>query len=113
MKAGAQLITEERARQIEAEGFGPEHDANHGRGELASAAVCYALLHANYPIRDGWKMVGCFWPWDDEYWKPRTPVENLVRAGALIAAEIDRLHLVRARSTLAPPPRDLGMGKPG
>ena len=31
------------------------------------------------------------WPWPPEFWKPSDdPVRNLVKAGALIAAEIDR-----------------------
>lgn len=32
------------------------------------------------------------WPWATDWWKPSDdPITNLVRAGALIAAEIDRL----------------------
>jgi hypothetical protein len=35
------------------------------------------------------------WPWDEKWWKPSTnPIRNLVKAGALIAAEIDRLQRV-------------------
>jgi len=30
------------------------------------------------------------WPWGVEYWKPKDPLTNLVRAGALVAAAIDR-----------------------
>jgi hypothetical protein len=33
-----------------------------------------------------------YWPWEWSFWKPRDPVRNLVIAGALIAAEIDRLQ---------------------
>jgi hypothetical protein len=37
------------------------------------------------------------WPWHPDWWKPsRDPVQNLVKAGALIAAEIDRLQRVQA-----------------
>jgi len=33
------------------------------------------------------------WPWDEEWWKPdNDAVRNLAKAGALIAAEIDRLQ---------------------
>lgn len=33
------------------------------------------------------------WPWDEEWWKPSLdPIRNLEKAGALIAAEIDRLE---------------------
>ena len=38
------------------------------------------------------------WPWGSEYWKPsEDPVRNLVKAGALIAAEIDRLNRAKAK----------------
>lgn len=33
------------------------------------------------------------WPWDENWWKPSLdPIRNLVKAGALLAAEIDRLQ---------------------
>ena len=35
MKTGIELITEERQRQIEVEGWTPEHDAKHAFGEAA------------------------------------------------------------------------------
>lgn len=31
------------------------------------------------------------WPWDDVWWKPKDPRTNLVKAGALILAEIERM----------------------
>lgn len=37
------------------------------------------------------------WPWAKKYWKPKTPLEDLVKAGALIAAEIDRLQRLSDR----------------
>jgi hypothetical protein len=38
----------------------------------------------------GWKNG---FPWDYKWWKPsKDPIKNLVKAGALIAAEIDRLQ---------------------
>ena len=53
---------------------------------MAVAAACYAL--------PAWcRGRTRRWPWDDEWWKP-TPddrIRELVKAGALIAAEIDRL----------------------
>lgn len=86
---GATMIADERARQIAKEGWTSEHDDEHEQGELAQAAACYALgasrkrySHAYFPQR---------WPWDDTWWKPTDPVRDLVKAGALIAAEIDRL----------------------
>lgn len=82
MSTGAELIAAERRRQIEIEGYTPEHDAEH-RTQLRKAAIAYLL-----PNRaDEW------WPWDWSYWKPSgtDQIRNLVKAGALIAAEIDRL----------------------
>ena len=35
-------IIDERIRQIEAEGWTPDHDDEHDKGELAAAAACYA-----------------------------------------------------------------------
>lgn len=87
---GADLIAAERRRQVEQEGWTPEHDAEHGDGHLAMAAVCYALP----PTERRPRHVFSFWPWHSSYWKP-TPddrVRELVKAGALIAAEIDRLQ---------------------
>lgn len=90
---GASLIAIERRRQVEVEGWGAGHDKEHGGDELVMAAVAYALPYF-YKGRED------FWPWDESYWKPvetgpNQPRENrireLVKAGALIAAEIDRL----------------------
>lgn len=89
MKTGIELIAEERARQISAEGWTPEHDDEHARGELAVAGACYAMRAAHADT--GHNPPGP-WPWDQSWWKPRDPMRNLVRAGALIAAEIDRLQ---------------------
>jgi hypothetical protein len=79
---GVQAITAERQRQIAIEGWTPAHDATHTKGELARAAACYAL---------GGRPPG-LWPWGDQWWKPSTPERNLEKAGALIAAEIDRIN---------------------
>lgn len=89
MKTGIELIAEERQRQIEVEGWTPEHDAEHEYGELAIAACCYAWKEGDaYPCRQDW------WPWADEWWKPspKNRIRELQKAGALIAAEIDRLQ---------------------
>lgn len=86
--AGAALIADERARQMNKEGWTPEHDDEHIYGELSAAAACYAVAPIDPKHRDGRSM----WPWDPEWDKrakhPR--LKRLVVAGALIAAEIDR-----------------------
>lgn len=90
--SGVALIRAERLRQVAVEGYTPEHDARHGGSQLARAAACYAL-HASgvrqisiYPLGSSWP-----WPWPAADFKPKGPLPDLVRAGALIAAEIDRL----------------------
>lgn len=95
MKTGIELIAEERQRQIEVEGWTPEHDAEHDFGELAGAAACYALSTVFEKDGIGIKrVIGDFWPssWDTSWWKPKDKITDLKRAGALIAAEIDRLQ---------------------
>ena len=90
------MIAKERLRQIEVEGWTAAHDdREHRSGELVAAAVLYATL---WPIKmwEGGteKWVEDPWPWDTE-WDKRDEhdrVRRLVIAGALIAAEIDRLQ---------------------
>jgi hypothetical protein len=85
---GIEKIVAERKRQIEKEGWTPEHDDQHYHGELAEAACAYALGRADlFPKK-----------WSLAWWKtPRKPngeidrIRKLEKAGALIAAEIDRL----------------------
>ena len=85
---GAELITQERRRQINSEGYSYEHDDKHNNGELAYVASCYAgrFIHSQSPLPPAW-------PWESQHWKPSdNPIRNLIKAGALIAAEIDRLQ---------------------
>jgi len=83
---GIELIGNERERQIEKEGFGSIHDAAHSDNELKDAAICY--------LKESSTVFGIkLWPWELKWWKPSNdPVRNLVKAGALIAAEIDRIQ---------------------
>jgi hypothetical protein len=85
--SGTELITAERARQQAEKGYTPEHDSEHGQFELARAGMIYAG-HAV-----GYLPVGSFtWVWPNGWeFKPSTTLRELVMAGALIAAEIDRL----------------------
>jgi hypothetical protein len=83
---GAARITDERIRQVSGEGWTPEHDDTHTDGSLVAAAVCYAT-------EGGSDRPPVNWPWESSWWKQHVdPVRNLVIAGALIAAEIDRLQ---------------------
>jgi hypothetical protein len=95
MTNGSELIAEERQRQIDAEGWTPEHDDMHDTGQLAFAAACYADYAAHQAAGIGFHGSSAAeyrqWPWDVVWWKPSAnSIRNLVKAGALIAAEIDR-----------------------
>ena len=104
MKTGADLIAAERQRQIDAEGWTPEHDDEHKAGELSIAACCYAEVLPNNFTR-GFNAPSA-WPWSHRFsnpsWKPKSSghandpkrIADLVRAGALIAAEIERLQRI-------------------
>jgi len=102
MKTGAELISEERLRQIEKEHWTNEHDDEHGDFELSTAGACYALrfkAHKVIPLDAHVKLtvfevIDKLWPWDSKRWKPtpNDPIKQLIKAGALIAAEIDRLQ---------------------
>lgn len=94
---GIELISFERDRQVQIEGWTAEHDAKYNRAELIRAALQYAetvrkqLLGATQ--QHAFDHSISFWPWDEKWWKPsQDPVLNLVKAGALIAAEIDRIQ---------------------
>lgn len=89
LSSGAKLITAERDRQRSTEGYSYTHDDSHVNFEMTRSAVAYAL-HAT-GSRDA---AADYWPFGSCEWKPNAdnPVRDLVKAGALIAAEIDRLQ---------------------
>lgn len=100
-KSAANDIIAERQRQISEEGWTPERDDRYSCGELAGAAACYA----RYTNARGWvfptnptdyQSAGepLDWPWDAEWWKPTNPRRDLVKAGALILAEIERMDRI-------------------
>lgn len=95
MISGIERIAKERNRQIFEEGWDGPHDDIHDDGALTKAATAYIIAAACCRIGQLDVLVGSPpnpWPWDDEWWKPsENPIRNLEKAGALIAAEIDRL----------------------
>lgn len=88
-------IAAERRRQMEAEGWTPEHDDTHRNGEMAGAAACYVmygLTIQNDSLRNRISnMARDLWPWSEHWWKPTNRRRDLVKAAALIVAEIERL----------------------
>jgi hypothetical protein len=84
------MIDDERHRQIAGERYDAEHDDQHTPGDLALAGAAYAMHGSGKPGAKA--LAQSVYPksWDESFWKPKTPLRDLVRAGALIAAEIDR-----------------------
>lgn len=78
LPAGTTLIAAERRRQIETEGWSVEHDREHGAALLSRAGHAYASGD------------GHWWPFDSgTSFKPKGPLRNLIRAGALYQAAAD------------------------
>jgi hypothetical protein len=105
--SGIGRIFGERNRQMNAEGWTPEHDDEHKLGELALAAVAYA---SPFPVKVKGPIIRpghIFseptwvdpWPWDAQFDKreKHSRIRKLEIAGALIAAEIDRLERAETR----------------
>lgn len=93
-------IRAERGRQIGEEGWTREHDDAHSRGEMAAAAAVISLHTVEVPSSmkdDVTRVRRFFWPWEERWWKPKSRRRDLVRAAALLVAEIERID----RATLA------------
>jgi hypothetical protein len=78
MSTAIEEIAAERQRQVNKEGWSAEHDDHeHGRGDLADAAACYAATHSLFKAeRRSGTAYATFtaylplWPWADRWWKP-------------------------------------------
>lgn len=97
-------IASERRRQVSEEGRSHDSDDLNVSGQLAGAAACYimnGLKISRLDLADRvLKMVADLWPWASHWWKPKDRRRDLIRAGALVVAEIerlDRLEALRAR----------------
>lgn len=95
-------VIQERSRQVLVEGHTPEKDDRLVDGELSLAAACYVTVsyaddHANGFRRS---LLSRFpediWPWSGRWWRPGEKRRNLVRAAALIIADIERLDRANA-----------------
>ena len=107
MKSGIELIAEERQRQTEKEGYDKEHDNQHDGGELAIAACMLASPYLTYYKCDyansfSFEVNAINWDLDvptagnvilsNNTYGDKRRIKQLKQAGALIAAEIDRLQ---------------------
>lgn len=88
----ARDVLAERRRHVEQEGWTPAHDDKYRDHELSCAAGCYAMYTFAYPAGNPPPA----WPWAAEWWKPTTHRRDLVKAGGLIFAAIERLDRATA-----------------
>lgn len=93
-------VLAERQRQIDAEGWTPEHDSQYSDGQLECAAACYAghagecgwmAAHPAYGLHAYQSNFAPHnWPWNGDWWKPSNPRRDLVKSAALALAAIER-----------------------
>ena len=91
---GAGMIRQERQRQMSEEGWTREHDDEHVQGELAKVAAILAVAHTNASVQPGVTdpdKSSLEDPWGLLSKHRHDRVRTLTIAGALIAAEIDRV----------------------
>ncbi|WP_422036558.1 hypothetical protein [Reyranella sp.] len=86
-------IAAERDRQVKVEGFGAGRDDGFVHGQLARGAAAFAEFAGESDERRATAAgAPSIWPWWSlGHWKPKDRRADLVRAGALIVAEIERL----------------------
>jgi hypothetical protein len=94
-----ELILQERIRQVDGEGWTPEHDdRERGEGQMAAAGASYALavhqkavVHARTGSLDVKPSAAhARWPFSPLAWKPAGMRRMTVKGAALILAELAR-----------------------
>ncbi|MDF8363323.1 MULTISPECIES: hypothetical protein [Achromobacter] len=90
--AAAHDVLAERRRQVDEEGFKVADDNRYQEGQLSAAAAAYTIdACANVAGHASLSKPPSVWPWDPKWWRPEGARRNLVKAAALILAEIERL----------------------
>lgn len=84
----------ERLRQIVEEGHSAEQDDAYTDYQLPRAAVCYAIRGAGLPPHKA----TLYWPWSPATFKPAGDDRDLIKAAALILAELQRRQRARAEA---------------
>lgn len=103
---GVEMIAAERQRQVEVEDFDADHDdLVNTHEQLAYAAACYAIPSVDRVVEEGAvrvALIRLLWPWRNAQFKatPDDRMRELAKAGALIAAEIERLQRRAARNVI-------------
>ncbi|PHY20899.1 hypothetical protein [Caulobacter sp. BP25] len=91
---GLRLIARERDHQLDPLRYRPEDDDKYEEGQLWNAAHGYLSTIGSYDMGETPAVIAKdppeYWPWAAKHWKPKGSIEDLTRAGALIAAEITR-----------------------
>lgn len=118
MTKAARDVLAERKRQIQKEGWSAYGDDQYRDQELARAAASYAYPLPKLTAQERFhpetinlavlsKRPPADWPWNEDWWKPTTQRRNLVKAGALILAEIERLDRAKGVESDPRPDQDV------
>lgn len=88
---GIEAIAKERSRQIKEEGYSATRDDRYTKNQLALVAASYLLTIKRKSLRYPPNFWPAGWPWTS--WKPEpgNRKRELEKAGALIAADWDRI----------------------
>ena len=82
----------ERVRQVTALGYTPDHDDVHADGSLSEAAAVFVLNAYGYSTHTfGYGSLNVWDAWGVAWFKPKSLRRDLVRAAALIIADIERI----------------------
>ena len=88
MKSGIELIRDEREKQIIKHGYTVQHDV-----ETTTTSALIKAAESYIESSECFAGLGFDqWPWDKKFYKPESMKRDLIKAGALIAAAIDRLN---------------------
>ena len=79
------LVKKEREKQISKHGYTTAHDRQHPKKAVLYGALAY-LNSVIYSPTVGTED----WPFEEESFKPEGDIKNLVKAAAMIIAEIDK-----------------------
>jgi hypothetical protein len=108
---GSHMIDLERGRQIVQEGYDDKHDDEHDKGEIAMLGICYAIYATfgnGFVLECADRIVRDLLPDDWRVKSGGDRIRQLIKAGALMGAEADRLdRLAQATPVFAcgtPPP---------
>jgi len=81
-----ELIWTERERQL-ALGYNAAHDDKRPAGALVDAALCHAMTRHGHNVAIAKKL----WPYASKFTPAPTQKDALIRAAALLLAEIERM----------------------